>query len=140
MNNKGEFKLSNFLIGIILFSTVVGGLSLIYGNLGSTYEITVDNSINDTYSKIQVIDNTTMDMAGDIRGKDIGTFDAFFLAGKSILSSARIVYNSFGVVTSMGTSLTDDLGIPPLFTIAITSIVLVLLTFAIISLWARYRS
>ena len=133
-------KLSTFLVGVVMFSLFVGALSIPYANLGTSYNIEVDSTFNGTYDKVKLIDNSTMDVGEEIRGKDIGTFDAFFLAGKAILSSARIVFNSFGVVTTFAYELQTDLGIPTIFATAFTTIILIAIVFGIISLWARFRT
>lgn len=135
-----EFKLSTFLISIVVFSVIVVGLSLPYGDLGTKYNTKVDTSFNKTYEKINIISNSSIDVGEEITGKDISTYDAFFLAGKSILSAARIVFNSFGVVISIVYNIQVDLGIPRLFAAAIESIILIAIVFAIISLWARFRT
>lgn len=136
-----EFRPSTFLIGIILFSIIVVGLAIPFGDLGDNYDVTIDASFNETYNKIQIVDNRTIDIGEEVRGNgEISTFDAFFLAGKAILSSARIVFTSFGVVTQLIFDLGSDFGIPSVFTTALGTILLLAIVFAIISLWARFKA
>ncbi len=136
-----NFKLSSFLIGVVLFSVIVMALAIPYGDLATNYNVKVDASFNETYAKLDIVDNSTLDIGKEIRGKeDLSAVDAFFLAGRAILSSARIVFNSFGVVTSIAFNVATDIGIPPLFVTAFTTILLISIVFGIISLWARFRT
>ena len=138
-----EFKLSNFLIGIVMFSLMVGALAIPYGNLGKNYNIEVDTSFNKTFNKIAEIDNISNTIGGDVQGEDPGALDVFFLAGKTILSAPKTVFTALGIVTSLFGSenlLVQTLGISPIFTNAILVIITIGVTFAIISLWARWKT
>ena len=55
-----EFNLSNFLIGLTLFSLIVIGLAIPYADLGASYGTTVDASFNQTYTKIQIDASTVV--------------------------------------------------------------------------------
>ncbi|MAH47061.1 hypothetical protein CMI37_14635 [Candidatus Pacearchaeota archaeon] len=134
-----EFKLSTYLIGIVLFSLMVGALSFVYGDLGSTYEITIDNKYNKTYNKISAVENSTLEI-GDRIKKDAGTFDTFVLAGKTILQAPRIVFDSLKTSTQLITEATADFGIPSIFSTAALTILTILIVFAIVSLWARWKT
>lgn len=138
-----EFRLSTFLIGIVMFSLVVGALALPYADLGDTYQIDVDTSFNKTYNRIQSVENTTLSVSGDIREEDPGALDVFFLAGRTILSAPKTVFQSLGIVTAIigdEAALQQDLGIPRIFISAFMTILTIAVAFAVIGLWARRKS
>lgn len=134
-----EFNFTNFFIGVILFSVVIAGLVFVLGELGGSYNVAVDTKYNETYNKIQRMENETLTISNRIN-KDLGTFDTFVLAGKTILSIPRIVVNSIGVVTSVITDLSKTIGIPSFMATAAITILTVLLIFFAVSLWARWKT
>lgn len=136
-------KLSSFLVGIVMFSLIVGALVIPYGNLGKNYEIDVDTSFNETFNKIQSIENSSLSIGGDIQTEDPGALDVFFLAGRTILSAPKTVFQSLGIVTSLLNAegaLVQKLGIPPIFLDAMLTIITLAVAFAVISLWARFKT
>lgn len=137
-----EFRLSSFMISIIIFSMVVGALVITYADLGYNYHVTVDTSINKTYNQILAVENTTLALSDKVQ-EDTTQFDTFVLASKAIISMPKIVLNTLGVATHMlyaEDGVVRLLGIPTIFVSALITILSILLVFAIMSIWSRYRT
>ena len=135
-----EFNLSTFLVTIVLFSLFIGGFALIYGDIGGNYNTKVDTSFNQTYEKINRMENLTLSISDTVQSEDPGALDAFFLAGKTILSAPKLLLESLGIFTAMIFDLGSDIGIPAIFRAAMIAIITILVIFAIISLWARWKT
>ena len=135
-----EFRLSTFLIGVVMFSLFVGAFAIPYAELGKNYNVNIDDSFNETYNKIQAIENTSNIVGGDIESENPGALDAFFLAGRTILSAPKTVFQSLGIVTVLLKEIQRDLGIPSIFIGAALTIITIAISFAIISLWARFKT
>lgn len=139
-----EFKLSTFIITLLVFSVIIGGFAIPYGNLGKNYGIQVDTSFNETYNKISELEaNVTLPISDDVKKEDTGDATAFVLAGRALLSAPKTVIASLGIVTSLLNAdgmLAQKLKIPAIFINAALAIITVAVIFAIISLWARVKT
>lgn len=134
-----EFTLTNFMIGLTLISMIAGGIILVYGDISANYHVTVDNSLNETYNRIKENENSTLEIA-DIVKKDQGTFDTFFLAGKTILQVPKLIMDSLGTVTKLVYYVALDIGIAKVFQEAAIGIITILVAMGAIGLWARYKN
>lgn len=138
-----EFRLSTFVIGLVLFSTMIVALSIPYANLGKNYKIKVDNEFNQTFDKVNYLHNQSVELGNTVQKEEVGALDVFFLVGKSIVTVPKIVFKSLGVVQDLlGTKqgLSHKLNIPPIFMTAFFSIVTISVAFAVINLWARWKT
>tara|TARA_Y100000296_G_C5013000_1_gene176062 strand:+ start:130 stop:549 length:420 start_codon:yes stop_codon:yes gene_type:complete len=138
-----EFKISTLPIMILIFSTIIGGLAIVYGDLAGNYNVDVDNSFNKTFNRVQNIENMSISLASEIQKEETGKLDQFFLSGKALLTVPKIIVESVGVTTSLLGSeggVVQTLGIPPIFTSALITIIIIMLVMAAVSIWARFRT
>ena len=137
---KAEFNFTNFFIGLIIFSLIVGALYLnFYSEIGKNYDVKVDAKYNKTYNKMDRLNNETLSLVGEIKD-DPGTFDTFVLAAKIILSVPRRILSMLSITQQVMTDFAADVGIPPIFLSAAIILITTMIAFFIVSLWARYRT
>lgn len=142
MQNKKavEMRLSTAIVGVFMFSLIVAGLAIPYGQLGKQYNVTIDASFNRTYNKIDTLEkNITTPISEGVK-KDTGTFDTFFLAGKTILNIPKIAFDIVIWVNQLINEIAGNIGIPSIFLTAAKTLFFLMMAFFGLSIWARYKS
>jgi len=133
-------KLSTFVVGVLMLAVVVVGLSTIVADGADTMNVTVDTAFNSTYDKINDISDDVNSTSSRLQGGSIDTADALFTLSVSAWQGAKIVFNSFDIFGSILTAIATELNVPRWLLTAIISMVLITLTFLLISLVFRYNA
>lgn len=116
MMNKKGFTATNYVIGIVIFSTIialsvimVGGLATDYGN-----EDIVDAEFSEHYDRLNehtsMIDDSLSEISSDQGFSLIGS--SFELLFKSTLSVLLLIVDSLGIFASQIIHIGEDFGIP----------------------------
>lgn len=131
-------ELKDYLIALILFGVCVTAFWYAYVDVGNNYGVTVSQEYVNTYSNISsTMDETrddVSDIRDDIRNKEADEDDQY--GGslvKGAFNSLRLVWNSFTSVNLIVEQIQEKLGIPDYFMTALVSIIIILISFAIIS-------
>lgn len=128
-------ELENYIIGIIVFSMVVGVLGLAISDLNANYGTTVDDSWVGLYDKLNETRTNIESMEGQLVSNasvlETDSYIDFFAGGfKAIMGIFQTIPLAFNIITTI----TVQFGVPPIIFWSLTSILLVLIIFAIIKL------
>lgn len=142
---KKGFSTQNFLIGLILFTSMVSVMTLMFSDLAFQYDNSgiIDNDIVATYGKVNESTQQVADAFRAVDGEAAGGVGGLTLIGSfqvlyaSTLTVIRIVLGSFPLFTGIVRSFAVDFGVPteiagiifPMFLAIFT----VLVVFAIIN-------
>lgn len=131
MVNKKAFTMSNYLIGLIVFSAIIGLGFLAVSSIGTSYQRTniIDQSFLNNYDKFNNNTATINQMLNETSGKKgiIGTVEIFFDSTFTVIS---LIFSSLSSVREQVGFIGSDFGIPT----AVSSIVLVLIIMVIVVL------
>jgi len=140
INNKKGFNTQGFLVGLILFTSLVALFTLMTADLATTYNNTaiIDSSITTTYGKVNESTQRVSSALSAVSGKGglslLGTAEVLFA---STLTVIQIIIGALPLLSGLVSSFATDFGVPssvagiifPMF-LAITTIGVV---FAIIN-------
>ena len=114
MNNKGEFGVKNFVLGMLLFSAVFALFNLYVLDMNDVYDgDIVDESFNNTFNKFQ---NTKEDVSGMYDA--VQTEGAFTFLGianivlQSFVNVIDLTFSSIGDFNDMLVGFGEEFGIP----------------------------
>ena len=143
--NKKGFLARDWMIGIILFSGVIGLAVLMALGVGSEYGVqTLDAGFSARYDRLAnstaVISDSFTQLNSPGGMGFLGSFNVIFQSTTSIIS---LMFSSLLLIPSMIVSIGSDFGIPTVVT-AIASIIVIgiitaMLIFVVISFIARGR-
>lgn len=113
-------ELDKFLIGILVFTAVVIGGTLIIGDLNENYDDVMQDNIStsdftDVYDTTDAVYNISQDMKDGILGGEVdedATEDSMF---KGVYKTVRFVQSSFSLVGDIINAVATKLGIPSIF-------------------------
>lgn len=131
-------RLQDYLIGVLVFGLVVTGFWYSYVDLGDTYNVTVDAEYANAYGNISgTMEDTrtdVRDIRDDIRSTEPDEDDQY---GGSLIKGAfnslRLIWNSFTSVNLIAETVQERVGIPDYFILALISIIIIVISFAVIS-------
>ena len=129
-SNKKGLRLTHYIVGILIGSLVIAGMVEWVGGLQQGYNVTtpLNTSFNRTFNKINEMMNLTQQVNQEVNGSSIqtgGIIDLFTSLSKGVFTSAKLVLNSYGVVTSMITEMYLPLHIPKYVIDVILAIILI---------------
>jgi len=126
--------LRDFMIGIILFGIVLTGFAFIASDTADRYSVTTDTSFNSTYSTINNMSNKASNMYNTYQSgeKTASGFIGMMLSTVGDLFS--MIVSSFSVAFGVINQLAIDLMIPSWLIISISSIILISIILAILSI------
>ena len=134
VNKKGAIQIQEFIIGILLFSLVIFGLSLFMGELSQNYNVPFDSEYNNTFNKVQ----STVQFADSLEGK----VDGFNLSSSEgtttkaftgSLNAVKSMTTGFTMVNDVIKDLGTEVGVDPIFAQVFVTIFGIILLFLIIA-------
>lgn len=113
-------ELDKFLIGILVFTAIVVGGTLIIGNFNENYDDVMQDNIStndfsDVYDTTNDIYDVSQDMKDGMLGGEVDeddTADSMFKGGYKTL---RFIQDSFGLVGDIISAIATKIGIPNFF-------------------------
>ena len=131
------------IVGLVLFT----GVTMILDVEQNYDEFNMSSAENDSfaaiYSNAQDILDETYDTAEGVKNKTLGgeldettTWESMLTGGYSAI---RLVTGSFGLITAVLTTISDEVGIPPYFITVAFTIVVILVIFGLIYLIFRFK-
>ncbi|MBA7494363.1 hypothetical protein ES702_04938 [subsurface metagenome] len=133
-------QLKDYLIALIVFGVVVTAFWYSFVDLGNTYNVNVSSEYANAYRNISNTMEETRgdatDIRDDIRSSEAASTEQDQYGGtiiKGAFNSLRLVWNSFTSVNVIVEQVQDRLGIPNYLILALTAIIIILISFAIIS-------
>jgi hypothetical protein len=139
-------KLTTLLTGMVLLGLCFSGIFLFFGELATTYDITIDQRYEDTYAKFNAtttqLQNTTLTMqdsieAGtDIASPTLGFVDQLFNTGWGVIKGLTM---SFGIANNMLDATTQITGLDsnPWLSGGIKTVVILAIALLIIGIMMR---
>lgn len=134
--------LGRLVIGVIGFSVVLAMFMMVFADMRTTYNPTVDGLFDNATANfngtwIYSMQNDTVDIAEKGLGLGNTTLNPSQTPENqfwsSSLSTLRIIPNSFGLITNIAYGVADYLGVPQWLVIAFLSVIIVMIVFTIIS-------
>ena len=131
-------ELIKYLIAIIIFGVVVTTFWYAMVDTGETYGVEVSQEYQNTYGNISATMEDSRadvrDIRDDIRSTEADEDDQY---GGSLIKGAynslRLIWNSFTSVNVITEQVQEKLGIPDYFILALIAIIIISISFAIIS-------
>lgn len=132
--------LRGFIIGLLLFMSVVIGLGGLYTELGSTYNVTINDSFTNTFDQISNITGTAETAKGQVEPATADT-DSQAWASTGILSVIKLPFNLLGIVHNFVIDIVDRANIPHwAIGVIYTAMFIIPLVFIIASALAKWRT
>jgi len=130
-------KLTDLLIGLIVFAAIIAAIGFAIGDLNTNYGQNIDNPFNETYNKIDELNQLTVSLQGNLSGESVQTQGFFETVTTGAFKVTRLIFGlpniMITVVQDVATSTQESLGLPPFVTVTIMTIVIALVTLLIIS-------
>lgn len=124
-------KISNLLIGLVLFSAMIAGGSVIIGQFDTAYEnANMTGNWNSTYNKISTISTTTDKMYNDTSTATVKDTAIVWLPSaiwRTVITSVQSIWLSTDIVMHIG----EDFGIPGWFITTVVTIIILSMIFAV---------
>ena len=132
LNNKKGVELTNIMIGVILVGMItLGGVSFIVEQSINHNVTGVDMGFNSTFDHLEEISTTTEDVRTNIQGAELISVEGFAGLFTGAFSILRIVLNIIFLPITILTDLGTILGLPYWFSMGISSILILIVAFAI---------
>jgi len=131
-------ELKNFLIALLVFGLVITAFWYAFVDAGDKYGVSISAEYENTYRNISETMSAERDNVRDIRD-DVRSTEAEQdddYGGsliKGVFNSLRLIWNSFTSLNSMTEQVQEKMGIPDWIVLTFIAIVIVLISFAIIS-------
>lgn len=115
IKGKKGFSTQNFLIGLILFTSLIVLWTLMVADLATTYDNPdiIDENIRTTYGKVNESTQRVSDSLSAVSGKGglslVGTFQVLFA---STLTVIQIVIGALPLMSGFVNSFSVDFGVP----------------------------
>lgn len=132
-------RLQTLLITLLVVSLMVVGYLTFISNMASTYNKDFDNSTLSELDKDSEIRNITDDLSTSFQEQGLGDEDNIFAMAKVGYYASKMVYRSHTIVHSMLTTTAETLGVPPIIVTILIAILLIAITFTIISAIMQFR-
>lgn len=135
-------ELDKFLIGLLVFTAIIVGGTLIIANLNDNYGDVMEDNLStsdfgDVYDTTDDIYEISQDMKGSMLGGEVdadATEDSMF---KGTYKTLRFIQNSFSLVGDIISAVATRLGIPSFFVTLALAALTILIIFGIIYLILR---
>lgn len=134
-------ELDKFIIGLLVFTAIVVGGSLIIGNLNDNYEFAGTNISTDDFGEVYDTTDQIYNMSGDMKGAVLGgevtegtTEDSMF---KGVYKALRFIPTSFALVGDIINATANKLGIPGFFVVLALAALSISIIFSIIYILFR---
>ena len=123
-------KLSDFIIGIMLFSAVVAGGALFSSDLHQNYGVVTNSSWNETYNKASEISAISDEIFNKTDSSELSVSDFTVVP---IIGAVKLVGNSLSLFYDVILNFTTELGFPVWVASILIGLLTTTLTFLIIS-------
>lgn len=129
-------ELDKFLIGILVFTAIIVGGTLIIGDINTNYGFTGTNistsEFSNVYDTTDDIYNLSQDMKDSVIGTEVeedATEDSMF---KGVYKTLRFIQNSFSLVGDIINAIAIEIGVPSFFITLALAALAISITFALI--------
>ena len=134
-------EIDKFIIGLLVFTAIVVGGTLIIGNLNTNYAFAGANISTDDFSDVYDTTDEIYNMSNDMKGSVLGgevtegtTEDSMF---KGVYKALRFVLASFKLVGDIINATATKLGIPKFFVVLALAALAISIIFSIIYILFR---
>lgn len=134
------FELDKFLVGFAIFALFLTSFLFVIGQTNQDYSTSIStNSFNKTYSSIDDLYNLSQNQKDKVIGGEVDA-DAFEdgAIGES-LKAVRTISTTFGILGDVINDLSSEFGVPTFIIKFLLTIFTILIIFAIIYLFVRFR-
>lgn len=141
-------RLSQYLIGFFIVVIAFAAFGVTYVSLSSTdkYNVSISSDFQSAYTN----NSGLTDLTEEITGVGVDTLDSvdeakqleddFSDPSKAMIKSLKITKDSFDVAKGLLLTVSNTLKIPPIITAILIGILLISITFAIITMVFRFKS
>jgi len=136
-HKRAQMNLSSFLIAILVFSGIIGGVILLVNQMNvesPMYNISGMSSYDKSRATIEKINKISQ----QARSNDTGVLETVGFFTKGSLAAASTVLDGVGLISSTFWSIADSYGIPSLFIGIAVAVILLIIAMVIISAIFRY--
>lgn len=132
MRRKGQIKISNFIISMIVGSLALVFFSLFMSNVSNSYNINYDNTTLQSYNQLELLSNITEDVKEKEESIEQNTDITDILGGlfDNAYQALRVTKGSYNAYETMAEEGIDNLNLGAsgrYLKVALTSIVIVLI-------------
>ena len=130
-------QIRDLLIGLVLFSFIIIGMTTFLGELASNYNTQLEGNYTQTYSRINAISNTTA-IAYDIQekveqGEGVSVVESLAVLSSAAFAALKIPFQAIGIIISILNEISKHLGLPSWFLTGFITIIVITITFMILS-------
>lgn len=137
-------KLDSLLVAVVIVSMFAGGFGLLISNLATTYNVPIDESMTSKFGSLNSTYSLTNQSINDLKAASTRGESNSFDIVEALKASINVVKTVFveGIpnVLLMVTGLGDYIPLPPFIIRGIQSIVIILIGFALVYLFLRYKN
>lgn len=133
MNNKGEAKPRNWLIGLLIFGLVIAGVMAMLSQVGT--DLNGDTStFNNTFNKLNEIRNSTDSIDDEISSSrdSVGVLGFLNAMIGSSWVTMKMLFTSFTFINDIFYATQGLFGVPVWVTSTIVSIITIIIVFAVL--------
>jgi hypothetical protein len=146
LNKKGTGKITGIVIALLLFASVITGMSLFMGDLTNNYNTNIpdkytqlygeiNGSLTETQGLVRTVQNKTETSEG-LQLEDETDFSLTDI-GKSAWSAVKLIFGVIPITAGIITSFFSILGAGAWFGYVLVTIVIVIIVMLVLGAWFR---
>ena len=135
-------KLADLIIGLVMFSMVILGVSSLIGDVGGDYGKTVDSDINSTYNKMSELQSRVEGIESKTIGNETETSWTTFgsLVFKGPIRAVKLVGLSLTIPKDIAVDIQNTGYVPEWFINGLLLILSIVVIFLVISAIIKWRT
>jgi len=131
-NKKGLMK--NYLIGLVVFSMIIAGISTFYISTTESYNVTdIDTNFSSTYSVMDEMENMSSEMQAQVSGGSPDWLESTLLVTKGVWAAIQLPFKSIKWVIVMTADSQQQFGLPSWVTGGLIIILTLAIIFAVVA-------
>jgi len=131
-------KLSNWMVGFVLFAGVITGMTFIIADMNANYNIEFTD--NASYQVLDELRNITSQIEDQTDASNIDSTNFFEKAAKGATAGTKLTGLSMKTFRAVFAEFSNALGVPSWVSVVVAILVTILITFAIISALQRWNT
>ena len=128
------YKISSFMIGVLLIGVIVAAVGLLYANVAENYGVTYDNSTIEVLNEMESIQNISKEIE-DRHSGDTSNSEWYDVLGNLVkdgIDTVRLGGNSYTAFMTIKDKAAEKLGLNSIYTRAIFIIIIILIFIAVV--------
>lgn len=132
-------ELKNLIFVVLIISVIAIAFGGFVSETNTNYNLDINTTYADTYSRLSAIENESSSVAGKVRGGEIDDATAFETLSVAGFSAVKLSFTSTGVIISLFSDMQRALHLPYWVVTIFITFLTVSIAYAVLSYIFRWR-